>query len=106
MKWNQKGLDRVNGAPEWDLVVDAPWVEARFCDDDVIWTVFVKGVGRLTVVDRMTGYGYRDVETGYCDLEGKFWLASGNQDVREHPDLTALEAISWVKEHANNCKGD
>ena len=34
-------------------------------------------LGRITVLDRMTGYGHRDTETGFKDADGKFWLASG-----------------------------
>ncbi|MCK5019633.1 MAG: hypothetical protein KAS32_21420, partial [Candidatus Peribacteraceae bacterium] len=41
-------------------------------------------LGSLTVLDRMTGYGYgiRDTETGFRDNDGNFWLASSSVDVR------------------------
>ena len=63
-------------------------------------------IGTLTVLDRMTGFGYRDTETGYRDTEGKFWLASGGYDVRIVAPSTLGKAIEWVKKHANNCQGD
>ncbi len=62
-------------------------------------------LGSLTVVDKMTGYGYRDVETGYRDINGKFWLASGGCDVRHSGADTIGEAIAWVKINANTCIG-
>lgn len=61
--------------------------------------------GKFTVLDRMTGFGYRDVETGYTDPDGKFWLATGNFDIREFPELTIEEAIEKTKENANTCLG-
>ena len=68
-------------------------------------------LGSLTVLDRLTGFGgeiggVRDIETGYRSPDGKFWLASGGCDVRESGCLTIGEAIEWVKERANNCKGE
>jgi len=62
-------------------------------------------LGTLTVLDRLTGFGYRDIETGYRSPDGKFWLASGGYDVRKSGAETFFEAISWVKDHANTCKG-
>lgn len=61
--------------------------------------------GYISVLDRMTGFGYRDIETGYRDKDGLFWLASGNFDIREYPDYTVEEAIELIKVNANNCKG-
>ena len=65
-------------------------------------------IGSLTVLDRMTGFGngLRDTETGYRDIEGNFWLASGNKDVRESGAKTIGEAIAWVKKNANTCDSD
>ena len=62
-------------------------------------------LGSLTVLDRLTGFGWRDIETGYRNIEGKFWLASGNMDVRESGAQTIQEAIDWVKVYANTCVG-
>lgn len=61
--------------------------------------------GSITVLDRMTGFGYRDVETGFRDPDGKFWLASGNFSIRGFPELTVTEAIAKIKENANTCCG-
>lgn len=35
-------------------------------------------VGSITVLDRMTGFGHRDIESGYRDTSGRLWIASGN----------------------------
>ena len=61
--------------------------------------------GSITVLDRMTGFGWRDIETGFRDPAGKFWLASGGFCIREFPDLTVSEAIAKIKENANTCRG-
>jgi len=63
-------------------------------------------MGSLTVLDRMTGFGWRDIETGYRAKDGKFWLASGGFDVRYSGAKTLGEAIAWVKQNANNCTGE
>jgi hypothetical protein len=63
-------------------------------------------IGSLTVLDRMTGFGWRDIETGYRDKDGKFWLASGGFDVRYSGAKKLGEAIAWVKQNANNCIGE
>jgi len=58
--------------------------------------------GRITVLDRMTGYGNgdRDIESGYRDLDGKFWLAICGVDVRESGATTVAEAIEYIKSRA------
>lgn len=63
-------------------------------------------LGSFTVLDRMTGFGWRDIETGYRDKEGKFWLASGHCDVRLSGSKTIGEAIKWIKNNANTCNYD
>ena len=73
-------------------------------DDETF--AFHSEMGSLTVVDRMTGFGFRDIEAGYRSPEGKFWLASGGNDVRRSGCKTVGEAIEWVKTRANNCKGE
>lgn len=60
-------------------------------------------IGSITVLDRRTGFGWRDVETGYRDVNGNFWLASGNRDVTKSDCKTLGEAIDWVKRYANTC---
>lgn len=62
-------------------------------------------IGSFTVLDRMTGFGFRDVESGFRDTDGRFWLASGGYDVRTSNAKTIGEAIEWVKSHANTCVG-
>jgi len=63
-------------------------------------------LGSLTVLDRMTGYGVRDIESGYREPDsGKFWLASGGYDVRSICPTTMKEAIEYVKRNANTCIG-
>lgn len=71
-------------------------------ETDKQWALHTN-LGSLTVLDRMTGYGngIRDTETGYRDPNGKFWLASYMNDVRESGATTMQEAIDWVKERAN-----
>ena len=60
--------------------------------------------GRITVLDRMTGFGYRDIETGYKDKDRLFWLASGNFDIREYPQYSIEEAIELIKVNATSAK--
>ena len=62
--------------------------------------------GSITVLDRMTGYGHRDVETGFRAKDGKMWIASGNFSIRKYPKLTIRAAIQMIKEEANTCKGE
>ena len=75
-------------------------------DDNLFWVI--DSFGRITILDRLTGWGdgdVRDVETGYKDPQGKFWLASGSFDIREFPDKTIEEAIQFIKDNANTCNG-
>lgn len=74
-------------------------------ENDEQWALHTN-LGSLTVLDRMTGFGWRDVETGYRDQNGNFWLASGNYDVRYSGAKNLGDAIKWVKDRANNCVGE
>ncbi len=79
--------------------------EYQGCDEDKHWALHTNH-GSLTVVDRMTGFGHRDIETGFRDTDKNgrnFWLASGDCDVRDSGCKTIGEAIDWVKERANTC---
>lgn len=68
---------------------------------------FHSNLGSITVLDRMTGFSFgRDTETGYRDMDGKFWLASGMFNILTKDVKTIGEAISLIKANANNCKGD
>lgn len=71
------------------------------------WNVaFHSNLGSLTVVDRMTGFGNRDVESGYRNCDGEFWLASGGYNVMEEFDGEKVsDAIEFVKRNANTCIG-
>lgn len=60
-------------------------------------------IEKITVLNRMTGFGHRDVETGYTDKNGQFWLASGGFDIRRENFSSILEAIELIKENANTC---
>jgi hypothetical protein len=81
---------KMNNDPNWEY--DDNYQEAFHCD-----------IGSITVLDRRTGFGWRDIETGFRDKAGNFWLASGNCDVRESECKTIGEAIEWIKKHANTC---
>ena len=94
-----------------DLTLDSPFSKEMFSYVGMSWTdgdtqiALHTNLGSLTVLDRLTGFGWRDVETGYRDTNGEFWLASGNQDVMMSGVKTIGEAIKWVKERANTCVG-
>ena len=82
------------------------WTKTFLMDgDDILHAAMLPNCGRITVLDRLTGYSdyIRDTETGYKDESGRFWLASGMQDVRDYPEFTIPEAIEWIKTHANTC---
>lgn len=83
---------------------------------DTCHAVWLGHWGSITIVDRMTGYGFgiRDVETGYTgwDVSGKwsdnFWLVSCNFDIRDLIPEEGIEAdklIAIIKDMANNCIG-
>jgi hypothetical protein len=74
---------------------------------DQLWA-FHSDLGRLTVLDRLTVFGQRDIESGWWEESSppRFWLASGMKDVRNCGATTLGEAIAWVKKHANNCIGE
>lgn len=63
-------------------------------------------LGSITVLDRMTGFSFgRDMETGFRDVEGKFWLASGMFDIRNHMPMIFSDAVDLIKINANVCAG-
>ena len=82
--------------------VDMSFSETDFQD------AFHSNLGSITVLDRMTGFGMgmRDIETGFRDVDGKFWLASGGFDIRDKECKTIGDAIACIKRNANNCKGE
>lgn len=74
---------------------------------ETAWGHHLMTGGRITVVERLTGFGWWDVETGYRSPCGQFWLASGQHDIRRAlPDLDSEDAMAeWVMARANNCRG-
>jgi hypothetical protein len=98
--------------PWWECSPEDAFSEELFYDVDMSWSsngdtqkAFHSNLGSLTILDRMTGFGWRDIETGYRDPQGKFWLASGHCNVLRSGSRTIQEAIDWVKRNANNCVG-
>jgi hypothetical protein len=79
-------------------------------DEEVMYAFDAGHLGRITILSRMTGFGWRDVETGFRDTYAKnFWLASGNFDVRDYiqdggSDWDCL--VKLIKNNANTCVGD
>jgi len=73
--------------------------------EDTLYFHDEEGFGKITILDRMTGFGWRDVETGYTDADRKFWLASGDFSIKNYPKLTIKEAIELIKSRANTCTG-
>lgn len=81
----------------------AEWNSETVAEEDELLFLFIEDGSRITVLDRMTGFGFRDVETGFKDEHGAFWLASGKKDVRKSGCKTVKDAIAWIKENANQC---
>lgn len=75
--------------------------------DHKVWRHRLANGGAITVCERMTGFGWPDVETGYSSPCGQFWLASGHQDIRDELDQfnSEDEMAQWVIDRANNCTG-
>lgn len=90
------------------------------CDESIAYGFSAGHYGYISICDRMTGFGWRDVETGFCDIyamnaRGKnnygknFWLASGNFDIRSMiPDggLSWDGVVRLIKQNANSCIGE
>jgi hypothetical protein len=82
-------------------------IEATYGDTLYLATNIPQEMGRITVLNRVTGYigSPRDTETGYKEFNGKFWLASGLFDIRDYSDLSIEDAIELIKQNANTCRG-
>lgn len=73
-------------------------------EGNILYTADIT-TGRITVLDRLTGFGdgdIRDIESGFTDRIGGFWLVSGGFDIRTHKDLSVEDAVSLIKESANH----
>jgi hypothetical protein len=79
----------------------------NFPDGDACYRHYQPDGGRISVLDRMTGFGWRDVETGYRCPSGQWFLASGGYDIRDHlHELGSDEEMTqWVIDRANTCTG-
>jgi hypothetical protein len=92
-------------------IKDIEWKRTTPFESDIHWHAIayvptqygIKKVS-LSVVDRMTGFGHRDIETG-LRIDGAFWLASGYFDIRDFGELSIEEAVEKIKEESNNCRG-
>ena len=87
-------------------IKDVEWSIDTYCEGDNILYAYNFNGQRISVVDRLTGFGWRDVETGYRDEGDNFWLASGGFDIRDYPELSREEAILKIKQNANWCKDE
>lgn len=113
---NEHGKPFWIGVEEESLVIDENFHEVNMSnkfleeleEDPDIQFAFHCNLGSITVLDRMTGYGFgiRDTETGYRDPDGKFWLASGMFDIRDHMPMQFADAVKLIKQNANNCVGE
>lgn len=65
--------------------------------DDKNWILWTN-LGTFTVLSRMTGFGYREIESSWRDTEDTFWLAIG-YDVRKSGAKTIAEAIQYIKDN-------
>lgn len=92
-------------SPE-DVYLDpAVFREVARTGEDVMWGIRLSDGSQITVLDRMTGFGWRDVETGYKAPDGRFWLASGNFDIRTFVGRSYRALIGYIKANSNTCVG-
>lgn len=101
-----------------DSHFNGSWDEKLFETRDTLYYCRLGEWGAITVLQRRTGFGYVDIETGYSDhqspwshVSANFWLASGMVDIREYiqmfgdAGLPIKDAIAYIKERANTCVG-
>lgn len=103
---NEYNKEVYSGVEENSLMSELEFHEVLPHFEDDYQVALHTNLGTLTVLDRMTGFGWRDTETGFRAQDGKFWLASGGYDVRDSGAVTFGEAVEWVKKNANTCKGE
>jgi hypothetical protein len=84
------------------------WDEVEITSDgDRVWRAKLSTTEYLSVLDRMTGFGCRDIETGFrrWNIDGttsEFYLAT-SYDIRYHikPEHTVADFERMVKEAGN-----
>lgn len=80
-------------------ISEIEWTEKDTHGD--ILRAFHFDLGRITVLDRMTGFGYRETETAFTPKSSAlFYLAQGF-DIREYPEMSLVDAVELIKEKAS-----
>ena len=104
---NEFNKECYKGVEHDSIFSDFEFHKPEYQFEDNVQVALHTNLGSITVLDRETGYGYgiRDIETGFRDKDGKFWLASGGYDVRTSGSITVHDAIEWIKKNANTCVG-
>ncbi|MDA5482155.1 hypothetical protein PGS49_16030 [Yersinia intermedia] len=85
-------------------------------EPDILFIFNAGHYGRITILNRMTGYGYRDTETGFCEWSSPhrfthrdFWLASNGFDIREtinfNDEMLWDSIVRFIKLNANTVIG-
>lgn len=88
--------------PDKIKIKDLNFIQEDSLDDDIMFRAIFQNYS-FTVLDRMTGFGHRDTETGLRNRKTKqFYLVSNMFDIRQHPNLTITEAINLIKNKCNN----
>lgn len=77
-------------------VKDLEWSRKDLIENDTLWTAHTE-FGRFTVLNRMTGYGYRDTETMFLPSKGALFNLAQGFDIRNFPDLNLEDAIEEIK---------
>ncbi|MGL5553417.1 MAG: hypothetical protein ACRDCV_14045 [Plesiomonas shigelloides] len=103
--------DIVKGVPVYRGVTEACDFSSELFYDvdmgewsfDISQRAFHSNLGSITVCNRMTGFGWSDVESGFRDADGVFWLASGGFNIINECNGTVGDAIKLIKENANTC---
>ena len=84
-------------------IKDIEWSIDTYCDGDNTLYTYHFNNQRITVLERLTGYGVRVIATEYRDESDNFRLVSGGFDIRDYPELSREEAILKIKQNANTC---
>jgi len=85
------------------VLSDYEYKVREYADNTLYVYQFDNGIV-ITILDRLTGFGWRDVETG-LRIGKDFWLASGNIDVmRDCVGMLMDDVVLYIKKYANTCK--